>query len=82
MNIVIISGEIISEIDFNFIYNQKRKENYTSIAICKLKLENDSAIEIYGYDDIADYLYREENKKVYIEGELDNNMMVKINNIY
>ena len=82
MNIVIVNGEIISEINFNFIYNKYKKENYTSIAMCKLKLENDSIIEIYGYDDIADYLYRENPQSIYLEGELDEHMLIKINNLY
>ena len=84
MNIVIVNGEIISEINFNFIYNYNKykKENYTSIAMCKIKLENDSIIDIYGYDDIADYLYRENPQRIYLEGELDEHMMIKINNLY
>ena len=78
MNIVIISGKIVSEVDFNFIYNKNKKEKHTSIAMCKLKLDNDSIIDVYGYDEVADYLYRNADKYVLIEGILDTNMMVEI----
>ena len=53
MNIVIISGEIVSGIEFKFIYDR-----YTSIASCHVKLNNESIIQIYGYDDMADFMYR------------------------
>ena len=78
MNIVMISGKIISEVDFNFIYNKNKKEKHTSIAMCKLQLEDDSIIDVYGYDEVADYLYRNSNKYVYAEGRIDTNMMVEI----
>ena len=78
MNIVIISGKIISNIDFNFIYNKDKKEKYTSIAMCKIQLNNGSIVDIYGYDEIADFLYRNNVKKIWIEGCLDNNMMIEI----
>ena len=57
MNIVIISGEVISNIDFRFIYdrfkrNNTNKETYshTSIAKCKMRLINGSIVNVYGYD--------------------------------
>ena len=78
MNIVMISGKIISEVDFNFIYNKNKKEKHTSIAMCKLKLDNDSIIDVYGYDEVADYLYRNSSEYVYAEGRIDTNMMIQI----
>jgi len=78
MNIVIISGKIISEVDFNFVYNKNKKEKHTSIAMCKLKLDNDNIIDVYGYDEVADYLYRNNEKYLSIEGRIDTNMMVEI----
>ena len=82
MNIVIISGKIISDIDFNFIYNKDKKEKHTSIAVCKIKLENKSMINVYGYDEIADILYKNDFEYIYVEGRIDNNMMVEIYKIY
>ena len=59
MNIVIISGEIVSEIEFKFIYDRYgTKSKHTSISSCYVKLDNDSIIPIYGYDDMADFMYR------------------------
>ena len=81
MNIVILSGRIISEIEFNFIYSKDKKEKHTSIAMCKLQLKNGSVIDIYGYDQIADYLYRSSNKYICFEGRIDSNMMIEIENI-
>ena len=50
MNIVIISGEIVSGIEFKFIYDRYgEKSKYTSIASCHVKLNNESIIQIYGY---------------------------------
>ena len=78
MNIVIINGKIVSEVDFNFIYNKNKKEKHTSIAMCKLKLDDDSIIDVYGYDEVADCLYRKTDGYVWIEGILNSNMMVEI----
>lgn len=43
MNICIISGEILEDIKFEFLYNSK----HISIAICKIKLSNNSIIKEY-----------------------------------
>ncbi len=59
MNIVIISGEIVSGIEFKFIYDRYgTKSKHTSISSCCIKLDNDSIIQIYGYDGMADFMYR------------------------
>ena len=59
MNIVIISGKIVSEIEFKFIYDRYgTKSKHTSISSCYVKLDNDSIIQIYGYDEMADFMYR------------------------
>ena len=81
MNIVVISGKIISDVEFNFIYNKNIKEKYTSIAMCKLKLDDENIIDVYGYDEVADYLYKNKVKYLCIEGRIDSNMMVNILNI-
>ena len=53
MNICFLIGEIVSEIQFEFILNSKNN----SIAMFKLKLSNESIIEIQAYDEMADYCY-------------------------
>ncbi len=84
MNIVILYGKVVSQIDFKFIYNRYNKKNtYTSIAQCEVMLENNSIITIYGYDDVADFMYRKLNKNVniLIEGAIGNNMMIKVESV-
>lgn len=87
MNIVVICGKIISEVEFNFIYDRYRgvsseKEKsslemymHTSVAKCKMKLSNNSVIEIHGYDEVADFMYRylKEEDTIWIEGALREN---------
>lgn len=79
MNIIILYGQIIDNIDFKFIYNKYakslEKKNKTSIAKCKIELENGSIVKMYGYDEIADFMYRklQKNNSILIEGSLDSN---------
>ena len=77
MNIVLISGKVL-EIEFNFIYDENKRQKHTSIAICKIELDNGSFMNVYGYDEIADMLYNERIEYVYLEGRLDSNMMLEI----
>ena len=87
MNLVIIYGIVVTNVDFKFIYDRFcsdkgniEKYNHVSIASCKLKLLNESVIEIYGYDNVADFMIRKLNKEnsIIIEGSLDNNGNIKI----
>lgn len=87
MNIVIISGTVVTEVDFKFIYDRyvTDKENaerykHISVAKFKAKLLNGSVVEVYGYDNIADFMIRKCNKldKVCIEGRLDSKGKVEI----
>lgn len=78
MNVVVITGKIVSDVDFKFIYNKEKKEKHTSIAMCKLVLDNGSIVDIYGYDEVADYLYMNNNKYIFVEGIIDSNMMIEI----
>ena len=78
MNIVVISGKIVSEIDFNFIYNKDKKEKHMSIAMCKIQLDNGSIVDVYGYDEIADYLYSHDLEYIWFEGKVDSHMMIEI----
>ena len=68
MNEVFIIGRIIENIEFDFIYRKSK----TSIAKTKVELLNKSIIEIYGYDEIADYMYRniEKNNVIAVEGKM------------
>mgnify|MGYP004518744971 FL=1 len=55
MNKCVISGKVLEEIKFDFIYNSKK---HVSIAKCPIKLNNDSVLNVFGLDDEADYMYR------------------------
>lgn len=85
MNIVIIWGKIKEKIEFKFIYNRYRKykTKHISIARCKIQLINESIVEVYGYDEIADGMYRrlQENKNVCIIGKLDTYMQIEVQEI-
>ena len=92
MNIVVICGKIISEVEFNFIYDRYREVSsekeksslemymHTSVAKCKMKLSNNSVIEIQGYDEVADFMYRHLKEKdvVWLEGALGGNSNVVV----
>lgn len=66
MNIVILCGKLQKKVEFNFIYDSK----YVSIARGSLILKDKNVVDIYGYDDIADFLYRNEGEFIWIEGSI------------
>ena len=68
MNIVVLCGEIQNDVEFNFIYNNKQ----VSIAKGEIILNNGDIVNIYGYDDIADFLYQNEGKFIWVEGKVRN----------
>ena len=57
MNICILMGKVIEEVDFKFIYNN----NSISISNCKIQLMDKTQIKIYGLDEKADYMYKNLN---------------------
>ena len=56
MNLCIISGRIISEIKYNFLYDYKYN---VAIVYFKLKLSNKTQIDVYAFDEMADKIYAE-----------------------
>ena len=54
MNLCILLGKIVSEIEFKFIINSKNK----SIAYFDLQLLNKSVVRVNAYNENADYIYR------------------------
>ena len=88
MNIVILYGKIIDNINFEFIYNKYSKnskiKNKTSIVKFKMELENGSMVKVYGCDEIADFIYKklQKNNSVLIEGSLDSNGDIECKIIY
>ena len=96
MNLVIIAGKIIQKIDFKFIYDKyKNKKNeveiayqekykHTSIASSMIELKNGSIVKIYGYDEVADFMYKNlyEADLVLIEGKINSNMSILVLEIF
>lgn len=76
MNLVFIKGKIIEKIEFKFIYSKNKTKNTPiSIAQSKVELDNKSIIDVIGYNEKADWMYRNLtiNEVIYIEGKLINN---------
>lgn len=79
MNIIFIQGKIISDIEFEFIINNKNK----SIAIFKLELLNKSIVTVKSYNEFADFCYSKlsEGENVFIEGYLNSNSEIIMEDI-
>ena len=80
MNICFFIGKIISDIKFDFIINNK---NNISISLFILELNDNNKIKIEGYNDIADFCYKEIKKedRIVLEGHINNKMNIEINKI-
>ena len=68
MNLCILMGKIITDIEFKFIINSKNK----SIAYFDMKLLNKSIVRIKAYNEMADYIYRKLkiDQYIIIEGRI------------
>lgn len=78
MNLCILSGKIINEIDLKFIYNSRYKKlerKHISIVEIELEMKNEQKIKLCAYDEIADCIYRSAQKSnsIIIEGKVRNN---------
>ena len=80
MNICIVAGKIVSEIEFKFIINNKNK----SIVYFDLELSNKSIVKVKAYDEIADYSYwkLQQNDRVIIEGKVRDGGSIEIQEIF
>ncbi len=76
MNICFCTGKVVSDVKFSFTL---RKNPY-SVATFKIKLSNDSIINIYTINEKADWCYRKikENDNVVVYGELNDKITVKV----
>ena len=79
MNEVFIIGKVIN-IRFEFIYESKN----ISICFIEVLIEKENIINIYGYDEFADYMIQELNKNdnIFINGKLRSNGKIEVNYIY
>ena len=75
MNICFLKGKIISDINFKFIVNNKK---YYAISIFKIKLDNKSILTVKGYNETADWFYRNliKNDNIAIYGNLNSEMEI------
>ena len=79
MNICIVAGKIVGEIEFKFIINNKNK----SIVYFDLELSNKSIVKVKAYDEIADYVYSKiKNDIVLIDGKLRDDGSIEIQEIF
>lgn len=76
MNLCFFTGKIETDIKFKFIINNKN----ISIATFKIKLNNNSSINVKAYNEMADWCYQKlvKNDLVTIQGRLDNKMEIII----
>ena len=79
MNLCIVMGKIISEIEFKFIIDSKNK----SIVEFEIETLDSNIVKIYGYNEIADYCYRKLSiyDNILIEGIVCQNVKVEIKQI-
>lgn len=79
MNICILMGKIVENIEFKFIYNDKR----ISVAYTTIMLLNKSKVKIKGYTEKADEMYRKLRfgDVIVAEGKLNTKMEVEIEKI-
>lgn len=69
MNICLLSGKIINDIELEFIYNSKDKtlgKEHIAIAIIFLETEDKQIIKLHCYNERADYAYRKLKRADYI----------------
>lgn len=79
MNICFFIGKIISNIQFEFILNNKN----ISITTFSIKTDNNITIKVKAYDELADYCYARLTKGeiIGIQGYLNSNMEIIIEDI-
>ena len=75
MNECFFIGKIISDIDFKFIVNSKK---YYSISIFQIELNNKSIVTVKGYNDIADFCYKNliKNDSIALYGEINSKIEI------
>ena len=80
MNLCILLGKIVSEIEFKFIIKSKDK----SIVYFDMELLNKIIIRIKAYNGVADYIYRKLKKGqvVVVEGKIRNDGSVECEYIF
>ena len=85
MNICFLIGEIISDVEFDFVINNNKgfKNEKISVVRFKLKLLDENVVNIIGYNNIAEFCYQKLNmgNYIFIEGYINTFGVVEIKNI-
>lgn len=79
MNEVFIIGKIESKIEYKFIIDSKKL-----FAKVEFIIEQDrQKFKVIGYNNIADFCYRElkEKNKIFINGKINSEMEIEVKNI-
>lgn len=78
MNECFLLVKRISNINFRFVIKKEQK----SMVKFKAKLLNDSDIELFAYDNLADYIYQKEPDIFFLRGKIRDEMKIEIKEIY
>ena len=79
MNLCFLIAKVVSEIKFDFILNSK---DISIVRFC-IELENKSVVIVKGYNEIADYCYKNliKGSIVGLQGSLNSNNEIIITDI-
>ena len=69
MNICFFSGEIVSDVSFNFIISKDKsfkKCRHFNICYFELSLSNKTTVKVKAYDELADFCYRNLKNRDYV----------------
>ncbi len=75
MNKCFFIGKMIEKENLKFILNKKKK--HKSQITGKMQLLDETIVNFVGYDEMADYIYRNEFEYIYISGSL-----IELNNLF
>lgn len=81
MNLCFLIGKITSDIEFKFIINSKQ---YIAISMFTLEVNKKCILKVKAYNELADKCYQKLVKSdiVGIQGFIDSNMVIIVENIY
>ena len=76
MNEIFLIGKVANKLQYKFIINSKK---YFSKVEFEIELDKQK-FKVKGYNNIADFCYRKlkKNDKVFINGDLESDMMIEI----
>ncbi len=76
MNECFVVGSVISDINFSF---SLRKKPY-SVTTFNIRLSNNAILEVYAFDELADFCYRKlkHNDNIFVYGKLNSNIKLKL----